>query len=130
LTTISWGTWTTAGFELVRLTTAPSVTLEKRTVPVEGLPPVSVAGLNETDCRVGVVEGGGVLPPLPLPLAARAVGAARASRAAAESAAKQSRRLGSGRLNPVNTDASGAKPRSAAAAAALEAYRCRNLGRE
>jgi hypothetical protein len=55
------GTATTAGLLLVRDTTAPSVTAENVTVPVAGLPPPTVAGLNLTEVMVSVAGGD---PPL------------------------------------------------------------------
>src|SRR5262245_22883579 len=53
LTTASDGTWTTAGLLLASWTTAPSVAPVKATVPVAGLPPVTVDGLTDTDARDG-----------------------------------------------------------------------------
>jgi hypothetical protein len=56
-TTISWGTLTTAGSLLESETVAPSVTVSNRTVPVAGLPPPTVVGLNVTDDSVGGAGG-------------------------------------------------------------------------
>src|SRR5215813_5918529 len=51
LTTVSAGTATSAGLLLESLTTAPSVVPLNRTVPVDALPPVTLAGLTDTDVR-------------------------------------------------------------------------------
>src|SRR5439155_14495168 len=48
-TTVSAGTWTTPGLLLESWTTAPLVAPVKVTVPVVGLPPVTLDGLTETD---------------------------------------------------------------------------------
>jgi hypothetical protein len=53
LTTVSAGTWTTAGSLLDSWTVAPFVTPLKATVPVAALPPVTLAGVTDTDDRDG-----------------------------------------------------------------------------
>jgi len=60
-TTVSAGTVTIVGLLLNSVTTAPSVAEPNLTVPVDGLPPATVAGMNETEERTGV--GGGVTTP-------------------------------------------------------------------
>jgi hypothetical protein len=49
LTTVSAGTWTTAGLLLDSWTVAPFVTPVKATVSVAGLPPVTLDGITDTD---------------------------------------------------------------------------------
>src|SRR5437773_9270911 len=65
LTTVSVGTVTTSGLLLNRVTTAPSVTEPNLTVPVAGLPPGTMAGVNETEERTGNPGLGGGTPPFP-----------------------------------------------------------------
>src|SRR5207245_7991604 len=84
LTTVSVGTVTTAGLLLNSVTTAPSVTDPNFTVPVAGLPPGTMAGVNETEERTGNRGLGGGTPAFP-----PAIVGARSASACAPSTAQR-----------------------------------------
>ena len=92
-TTVSAGTVTTVGLLLNKVTTAPSVAEPNLTVPVDGLPPATIAGLNETVDRTG--RGGGVTTPPLAPAVEVDITLQHTSRRAAERAdrGKEPRRM-------------------------------------
>src|SRR5437867_3280980 len=83
-TTVSAGTVTTVGLLLNKVTTAPSVAERNLTVPVDGLPPATMAGVNETVDRTG--RGGGVTTPPLAPAVEVEITLQHTSRMAARSA--------------------------------------------